>query len=102
MQNKLMKLMFENRILVTDNLDTLVERAEDTITELYMLTGKKKIHVTPRELYVNEKGGLSSVAIRDNIDLVRDGLRNHGYSVEIEERYSAADGGTVDVLAVSV
>lgn len=102
MQNKLMKLMFENRILVTDNLDTLVERAEDTITELYMLTGKKKIHVTPGELYVNEKGGLSSVAIRDNIDLVRDGLKKHGYSVEIEERYSSAYGGTVDVLAVSV
>ena len=60
MQNKLMKLMFENRILVTDNLDTLVERAEDTITELYMLTGKKKIYVTPGELYVNEKNAVSS------------------------------------------
>jgi hypothetical protein len=101
MQNKLMKLMFENRTLVTDNLETLVERAEDTISESYMLTGKKKIYVTPQDLYVNEKGGLSSVAIRDNIDLVRDGLRKHGYLVEIEERYSTIDG-YIDTLVVSV
>lgn len=101
MQNKLIKLMFENRTLVTDNLDTLVERAEDTIAEIYMRKGLKKIYITPSELYVNEKGGLEFVAIRDNIDLVRDGLRKHGYSVEIEERFSTFDGN-VETLVVSV
>ena len=101
MQNKLMMLMFENRTLVLDNQDILVERAEEFIRDCYMQTGDKKIFVTVGELYRNEKDAVSSVAIRDNLDVIRDGLEKHGYNVRIEEKWSDIDG-YYNCIAVSV
>lgn len=82
MQNKLLTLKLEDRNLVKDNLDLIMDHVHDLIAERY-LNRFNEIEITNTDIVEFGIDGIDLAALCNNIDLVYGKMVEAGYNVTL-------------------
>ncbi len=82
MQNKLLTLKLEDRNRVKDNLDLIMDKVYDLITDKY-LNNYSEIEITNIDIVRFEFEGIDQRTMWNNLDLVYGKMIESGYNVTL-------------------